>query len=37
VAVGRDDNAGLIIGTELVPGALDLKGLKELIASAYSK
>jgi protein-disulfide isomerase len=23
---------GFIVGTELVPGALDLKGLKELIA-----
>lgn len=36
--LGISGTPGFIVGTELVPGALDLKGLKELIARAgYGK
>lgn len=30
--VGISGTPGFIVGTELVPGALDVKGLKDLIA-----
>jgi protein-disulfide isomerase len=30
--IGISGTPGFIVGTELVPGALDVKGLKELIA-----
>jgi len=33
-AIGISGTPGFIVGTELVPGALDLNGLKELIARA---
>jgi protein-disulfide isomerase len=32
--LGISGTPGFIVGTELVPGALDVKGLKELIARA---
>ncbi len=32
--LGISGTPGFIVGTELVPGALDLKGLKDLIARA---
>jgi protein-disulfide isomerase len=32
--LGISGTPGFIVGTELVPGALDLNGLKELIARA---
>jgi protein-disulfide isomerase len=32
--VGMSGTPGFIVGTELVPGALDLTGLKELVARA---
>ncbi len=35
--LGISGTPGFIVGTELVPGALDLNGLKELIARAGSK
>jgi protein-disulfide isomerase len=35
--LGISGTPGFIVGTELVPGALDLKGLKELIARAGEK
>jgi hypothetical protein len=33
---GISGTRGFIVGTELVPGALDVRGLKELIARAGS-
>jgi protein-disulfide isomerase len=35
--LGINGTPGFIVGTELVPGALDMKGLKELIARADKK
>ena len=35
--LGISGTPGFIVGTELVPGALDLNGLKELIARAGSR
>ena len=32
--LGINGTPGFIVGTELVPGAMDVKGLKELIARA---
>jgi protein-disulfide isomerase len=32
--LGINGTPGFIVGTELVPGALDVKGLKDLIARA---
>lgn len=34
--LGISGTPGFIVGTELVPGAMDVKGLKELIARAHS-
>ena len=34
IDLGITGTPGFIVGTELVPGALDLKGLKDLIARA---
>jgi protein-disulfide isomerase len=34
--LGISGTPGFIVGTELVPGALDVNGLKELIARAQS-
>lgn len=36
-ASGISGTLGFIVGTELVPGALDVKGLKDLIARAGEK
>ena len=35
--LGINGTPGFIVGTELAPGALDVKGLKDLIARAGGK
>ena len=35
-SLGINGTPGFIVGNQLVPGALDLKGLKDLIAGVHS-